>query len=92
MCPPALGGRIQVEFDEFDNTHRVYILSQHHPRNLTCQNGGKQQWWYQHLICLDIAQDIIYIVHDLDENSDEINPKKLMLKSTKGSMMTYTIT
>ena len=33
MCMPALGGRIKVEFDEFDKASRVYMLFQHHPRN-----------------------------------------------------------
>ena len=31
---PALGGRIKVEFDEFDKNSHAYILFQHHPINL----------------------------------------------------------
>ena len=28
MCMPAFGGRIKVESDEFDTTHRVYMVFQ----------------------------------------------------------------
>ena len=35
---PALGGRIKVEFDEFDKASRVYMLFQHHPRNPKMSN------------------------------------------------------
>ena len=32
-CMPALGGRIQVEFNEFDKATSVHMLFQDHPRN-----------------------------------------------------------
>ena len=49
-------------------------------------------------MCLDIVQyllisfntRVIYIVYDVDENSNEINQKRQMQKLTKGSMKTYT--
>ena len=36
-----------------------------------------------------LNNDFIYTVYDLDENSDGINQKRQMQKSTKGSMITY---
>ena len=38
VCMPALGGRIKVEFDEFDKASRVYMLFQHQPRNPKMSN------------------------------------------------------
>ena len=53
----APGGRINVEFDEFDKKNRrVYILFLHHPRKLKMSSVcDEKQRWYHNLMCLDIV-------------------------------------
>ena len=86
MCMPGLGGRIEIESNEFDNKTIMLICNYNINQEIQkCKIGGnKKQWWYQHLICLDVVQhtwklfyeDVIYSVYDLDENSNEIRQKR----------------
>ena len=53
MCMPALGGRIKVDFDEFDKN--ISFVSSSKASKSVEGEEKKRRPWYQELICLDIV-------------------------------------